>query len=239
MASTPINGIPLPDPGDNDDVPGSMMSAWTAGEKLFIGRFANAADRDSKITSPQGGQCAWLISPGKFTYYDATAAAWADLMNPTAWDSWTPTLRGIGGTAVTLGTGATQIGRYRLTGKGVQFQATWNFGTSVSGPNGQVVFNLPTGLSGANVTGLGQTGGCSLWVPNLSESYYGFWTISPGDTFAQPHFPKSRTISAMDFLKNPTASDGTGGVPQISGTSFNYPLQPNGQMVANGLYQIA
>ncbi len=124
MPNTPLTGVPLPGAGATDQVPADLMTAFSAAETMFVGRFATAADRDGKITSPIGYQVAALISPGKFTYYDPILGAWADLMNPTAWDSWTPTLQSATGVAFNLGGGATQIGRYRLTGKKVDVAPT-------------------------------------------------------------------------------------------------------------------
>jgi hypothetical protein len=124
MPNTPLTGVPLPGPQATDQVPADLMTAFSAAETMFVGRFATAADRDGKVTSPIGYQVAALISPGKFTYYDPILAAWADLMNPTAWDTWTPTLQSATGVAFNLGGGATQIGRYRLTGKKVDVAPT-------------------------------------------------------------------------------------------------------------------
>lgn len=239
MVASPLQGFPMPNAGGTDQVPADLLTLITAVEKQAVMIFASAAARDAKITSPAAPMVAFLTSPGKYTYYDPTLGAWADLMNPTAWDTWTPTLQSPGGVAQSLGSGATQIGRYRQVGKSVQFQCQWNFGSSITGPNGQLVFKLPPGLAAANVSGLGQTGQCSLYLPNQGWNFNGFWTINPGASVAQPHFPLSSSTSAMGLMANPSASDGTGGVPQISGTGFNYPLQPNGALTANGVYQIA
>lgn len=242
MATTsPILGYPLPTSTSTDQVPADLLTLVTALEKNDVMPFASASARDTKITSPRKGMVAWLDSPGKYVYNtDGTTTGWADFFDPTAWTTWTPTLQSTGGTAFTLGTGATQVGRYRLTGKGVQFQCTWNFGSSVAGPGGQLVFVLPPGLAGANVTGLQQTGPCSLWIPNLSRNFMGFWTITPGGTYAQPHFPASSTDCSMDFFRDTTDGSTAGtGVPLVSGTAFNYPIQVNGTLVASGLYQIA
>jgi len=245
LATSPIYGDPLPNSGGTDQVPADMLTYATAAEKKFVGQFASSSARDSKITTPVGGMVAWLTSPGKFVYYDSTSSAWADLMNPTAWDTWTPTLQSPAGTAFNLGTNATQIGRYRLTGKGVNFQATWNFGNSVSGPGGQLGFLLPPGLPAANVSGLQQMGVCSLYVPNLvgtgtGPNFQGFWSVTPGATIAYPHFPVSPTTSSLDFFQDTSdgSTQGTG-IPRITGTSFNYPIQINGTLTASGTYQIA
>ncbi len=240
MPNTPITGVPLPGAGYTDQVPADLMTAFSNAETMFVGRFASASDRDGKILSPVGGQVAWLISPGKFVYYDGVLAAWADFMNPTAWDTWTPTLQSTGGVVFNLGGGATQLGRFRLAGKTVSFQATWTFGSSISGPGGPLSFVLPPGLPGPNIPTLNQTGPCSLYVPSSLDNYYGFWTIASSAGVGQFHFPKSPTSSAMTYFQdtNDGTSPGTG-VPTISGTSFNYPIQINGTLTASGEYEIA
>lgn len=240
MATSPVLGLPLPSSGGTDQVPADLLTLMTAAELFFVGRFANAAARDTKIPSGSrvGGMVAWLTSPGKFTYYDAILAAWADLMNPNAWDTWTPTMHNSSSSAVAVGSGGSQIGRYRLTGKTCSFQATWTFaGPDVNGRTGQLVFDLPPSAAGANIGGLGQTGPCSLFVPATSENYLGFWTIPAGGTTAQPHFPKDRATAAMSFFQNSDTTGGSGtGVPNIPGA---WPLANGGQMTASGSYQTA
>jgi len=236
MANTPITGVPLPAAGATDQVPADLMTAFSNAETMFIGRFATAADRDGKITAPVGGQVAWLISPGKFVYFDALLAAWADFMNPTAFDSWTPTITGPNGVVFTLGGGSAQTGRFRLTGKRVEFQCEWSFGTQVVGPGGILAFLLPPGLSPSAAVII-QTGPISLYVPSTDEYYSGFWRIYQGNTNALMFFPKDRTTSAMWFFRESTDGVASGtGVPNIP---TNYPIQPNGILTASGEYEIA
>lgn len=88
MATTPILGITLPASGATDQVPADMMTAFTAAEKFFVGRFASAADRDAKITSPVAGMTCWLDAPGD--WYDFSAAAWrrrgrSKYITPVGW----------------------------------------------------------------------------------------------------------------------------------------------------------
>lgn len=245
MATSPILGLTLPNTTSTDQVPADLMTVFTAAEKFFVGSFASSSTRDTKIPTPVGGMVAWLVSPGKYTYYDAILAGWRDLMNPNAWTTFTPTLQTSGGTAFTLGGGSTQIGRYQQIGKTVNFQCTWNFGTAVAGPGGGLVFVLPPGLPGANVTGLQQMGDCSLYVPSYvgtgtGPNFVGFWSIQPAATVAVPHFPVSPTTSSMDLFQD-TSDGGTAGtgIPRVTGTTLNYPIQPGGTLTAAGTYQIA
>lgn len=238
MATSPITGVPLPNTTSTDQVPADLLTAFTAAEKLWIGSFATASARDTKIPSPVGGMVAWLVSPGKFVYYDAIAAGWLDMFNPTAWTAWTPTLQSTGGTAFNLGSGATQKGRYQVIGKTVNFQCEWLFGTSVVGPGGQLVFALPPGLPGASV--LQQTGSCALYVPSGSANYMGFWTVFASGTTAQPHFPVSNTNPSMQFFQDTSDGSSAGtGIPLVTGTAVNFPIQPSGALVASGTYQTA
>jgi hypothetical protein len=237
VATSPVLGLPLPNSTSTDQVPADLLTYSSAAELYFVGRFANSSTRDTKITSPTGGMVAWLVSPGKFVYYDATLGAWADLMNPTAWDTWTPTLQNGSASPVVLGTGGSQIGRYRVAGKTCTFQTTWNFGSGVNSSVNSLFFVLPPSLPAANVTGLRQTGICTLYVPSSDESYLGFWSVAPAGTVAQPSFPKDRVTAAMGVFRD---TDGTGlsglGVPNIPSA---YPMQANGTMTAFGSYQLA
>ncbi len=240
MPNTPITGVPIPAAGATDQVPADLMTAFSNAETMFVGRFASAADRDGKITAPVGGQVAWLISPGKFVYYDAILAAWADMMNPTAWDTWTPTLQSGSGVAFTLGGGSSQIGRFRLTGKKVDFQCTWSFGSSVSGPGGSLVFAFPPGLPAANIATLNQTGPCGLFVPNTSDNWLGFWAVGAGGNTGVLHFPRSNGNAAQTYFQDTSDGSSAGtGIPLITGTAFNYPIQVNGTLTASGEYELA
>lgn len=238
MATTPITGVTLPNSTSTDQVPADLMAAFTAAEKMWLGTFASAPARDAKVTAPTAGMVAWISSPGKVTVHDGSN--WIDLFDPTPWTAWTPTLQSTGGIAFNLGTNATQIGRYQRSGKSAQFQCTWNFGSSVSGPGGNLVFQLPPGLPGANVSALQQTGPCTLWIPNLSRTFQGFWTILPGGTVAYPHFPVGTNDCSMDSFRDTTdGSTSATGVPHVTGTAFDYPIQVNGTLVASGIYQTA
>lgn len=244
MATSPIGGDPLPNTGGTDQVAADMLTYATSAEKKFVNHFTSTSDRDTKIPtgSRRGGMVGWVDSPGKFTYYDATLGAWADLMNPTAWDTWTPTLRGGNSpfTAFNLGSGATQLGRYRVVGKTCSFQATWLFGNSVSGPGGFLTFDMPPGFPAPALSTLQQTGLAVLWVPSLGEEFMGHWILYPNATVAQLYFPKDRGTSSMGRFQD--SSDGataSTGIPNITGTSFNYPIQINGALNASGTYQIA
>lgn len=67
---------------------------------------------------------------------------WAQGMNGV-WQAWTPSI-GASGTAPTLGTGATQIGRYVKFGTTVIAQAEVIFGTSgVAAGSGNYAFSFP------------------------------------------------------------------------------------------------
>lgn len=236
MATSPIYGLPLPDTTSTDQVPADLLTYVTAAEKFFVGQFANASARDTKIPSPVGGMVAWLTSPGKFVYYDGGLAAWVDLFNPQAWATFTPTLRTLGGTAIPLGTGATQIGRFQVYGKTCNFQVSWVFGSGLTGiSSGQLTFDLP--VTPSVIVGLAQNGPCSLWVPSLGLSFAGLWVINDGTGKAKPQYPIDTTHSTMGFFQD---KDGTGvagtGIPAISGQE---PIQNTGSMVASGSYQIS
>ena len=75
MATSPITGITLPNSTSTDQVPADLLTAFTAAEKMFIGQFASASARDTKITAPVAGMTCWLNTPGCYSEY-LGAAGW-------------------------------------------------------------------------------------------------------------------------------------------------------------------
>jgi hypothetical protein len=79
--NSPYGNYPVPTGGDSNDVPAALSNFIKSAEADFIGRFANAADRDAKIASaisagvtglPRRGNICWLNSPGRHYSYDGT-----------------------------------------------------------------------------------------------------------------------------------------------------------------------
>lgn len=99
MAVSPITGVPLPAAGSTDQVPADLMTAFTAAEKMFVGQFASAANRDAKITTPVKGMTAWLDSPGDFYEY-VTGNVWRRRGYPVSYSigGWPANAPGVAGT---------------------------------------------------------------------------------------------------------------------------------------------
>lgn len=84
---TPMQSFPFPTDADDPDIPGDLEALANAIERRVVGVYANAADRDSKIPSPQTGQFAYLIGTNELTVYQG--ATWViypeqeeDVLNP-------------------------------------------------------------------------------------------------------------------------------------------------------------
>ncbi|MPY64882.1 hypothetical protein [Streptomyces spongiae] len=74
-AYTPLSGLPYPQPTDTANLPLHFQSMAEAIDSRTILRYANAAARDTAITTPAAGMVAWLSSPGQLTHY--TGTVWA------------------------------------------------------------------------------------------------------------------------------------------------------------------
>ena len=61
VATTPLQGWPIPVNGDDPDIPGDMAALAKAIEKKVVGIYATTADRDAKITAPTEGQFAYVL----------------------------------------------------------------------------------------------------------------------------------------------------------------------------------
>ncbi|MGW7611378.1 hypothetical protein ACWGKW_29785 [Streptomyces sp. NPDC054766] len=74
---TPLGSLPYPQPADAANVPQHIQSLAEAVDGRTVLRFADAATRDAKVTSPVAGMLVWLSTPKQFWYH--TGSAWAQL----------------------------------------------------------------------------------------------------------------------------------------------------------------
>lgn len=71
-----IAKLPRPDLADPPNGPSAFTSLTNALDLLVIPRFNNAAARDATITSPTGGQHAWLSDSSTLTVWSTTISQW-------------------------------------------------------------------------------------------------------------------------------------------------------------------
>lgn len=71
-----IASLPRPDLADPPNGPSAFNSLTDALDKTIIPRFGSAAARDAKITSPSGGQHAWLTDSNTLTAYSTAQGDW-------------------------------------------------------------------------------------------------------------------------------------------------------------------
>lgn len=76
--TTSMQGLPLPVPTDDPNVPDDMSTLALAIEKKLVGVYASVSDRNSKVTTPVKGQVAFLQDTTKFTYWNSSA--WVDMV---------------------------------------------------------------------------------------------------------------------------------------------------------------
>ncbi|MFI0261848.1 hypothetical protein ACH4OW_22745 [Streptomyces sp. NPDC017056] len=69
--TTPLGNLPYPQPADLADIPVHLQSLAEAVDGRTVLRFADAATRDARVTSPVAGMVAWLDNPGRLFHYAA------------------------------------------------------------------------------------------------------------------------------------------------------------------------
>jgi hypothetical protein len=77
VATTPLQGWPIPVNGDDPDIPGDMAALAKAIEKKVVGTYTTTADRDAKITAPTEGQFAYVLGNDTLYCYTGAPLAWA------------------------------------------------------------------------------------------------------------------------------------------------------------------
>ena len=71
---TPQQDLPIPEDGDDPDIPDDLASLATAIEKKLVGVFNNSTDRGTRVTAPTEGQVSYLKDTDLFYFW--TGAAW-------------------------------------------------------------------------------------------------------------------------------------------------------------------
>jgi hypothetical protein len=71
--TTNQQGFPVPTAGDDPDIPADLLALANAIERRVVGVYNSATDRNTKITSPQEGQFAYLKDVDLLTKYNGTA----------------------------------------------------------------------------------------------------------------------------------------------------------------------
>ncbi|MEU6348877.1 hypothetical protein ABZ896_06075 [Streptomyces sp. NPDC047072] len=133
---TPLNTLPYPEPTDVANLPLHLQSLAEGIDGRTILRYATAADRDTKITTPVAGMVAWLTTPGTLSYH--TGSAWVAM---GAWTTYTPAWAAAT-TAPALGNG-TLTGKYAIVGKVCHFTALFTAGSTTTFGSGNYTFGFP------------------------------------------------------------------------------------------------
>jgi hypothetical protein len=106
-----------------------------------VRQFDSATARDDAISLPAEGQLCYRTDLDTYQWYNGTA--WVTLMQPGAWQLYTPALTATT-TNPTLGTGSVAFGHYYQIGKQVTVQFRIVFGTSgVNAGSGLYRVSLP------------------------------------------------------------------------------------------------
>jgi hypothetical protein len=213
---TPLSGLPYPESTDSANLPLHLQSLAEGIDGRSILRYATAAERDTKITTPVSGMVAWLMTPGTLSYY--TGSAWVAM---GAWNTYTPAWTAVT-TAPAIGNG-TLTGKYAVVGKVCHFTALVTFGSTTTFGSGAYTFSLP-------VTA-GALGGLPQFAGVASSGAGGRVLIS-----CQPSGPTSSTSYTLwgpQTATSPKAeqigSDGVLGAAFVSGTMIR----------VSGTYEVA
>lgn len=192
MATTSAlgQGIPVPEPTDADNVPFAMSQAIAPIESRLNMRFASAAARDAAITTPVAGMRAYLTDTGRTSVY--TGSAWIVVEDPGAWQTWTPSWTGAGGTNPTVGN-ASVVARFRQVGRVCSFLISLTTGSTsnFSVATGALVVSLPV-----NAANIGADQVCNALAFDTSSGLYyrGVGRIGPnGNTIGRTYFADAVT----------------------------------------------
>jgi len=180
-----------------------------------------------------GGVDAWLNPTGTW--------AWVPIVAPSVWTQTTAVLTVISGTSIGLGTGGSQIVRYKRTGNDLAVSYAFNWGSApFSNPAGSVVTALPNGV--VTPPGRDQWIPCHLWVNDptsgVTLDFAGMALVNAGSNQLRPFFPRLagsllNAISIQPYLIATGAGPGVG-CPAIPA---GYPI--GGALHINGTLELA
>jgi hypothetical protein len=130
----------------------TITAAWANASvrDQVVTPFTTTTARDSAITAPVEGMVAAITDDDILTVY--SGSAWVEIARYGSTASWTPALTGSAGNP-TLGSGSTQSGLYRRSGRIIDFATAFiafgSSGTAVG--SGDYRFSLPVTASAAMV----------------------------------------------------------------------------------------
>lgn len=73
MPNTTAQQLPYPAQGDPPNGPAQMQALALAVEPRLVQVYADASDRDNKVTAPASGMLAWLQNPGQYVSHDGSS----------------------------------------------------------------------------------------------------------------------------------------------------------------------
>jgi hypothetical protein len=106
--------------------------------------FASASARDSALLTPTEGMVCTLVDLNSVQVYNGSA--WVDVVQHTAWTTFTPTLSG----PTTFGT--TMSAKYAQTGKNITFKLKATYSSVTVAGSGTITLTLP--VTAANSDGV-------------------------------------------------------------------------------------
>jgi hypothetical protein len=164
-----------------------------------------------------------VSSVGQVDAWDATAAAWIQMLTAGPRTSFTPVFRYPGGSGnpagvVSLGTGGRLVGRYSRQGRMIRGHAELYMGVGGGGGSGIVTMDLPAGLT--SIAGMRQRAGTvTYYHPAVDKAFTGAVWVSDSATILDIYLPASSSLSSMSPLinANPAAATAGTGSPLLSG----------------------
>lgn len=77
---TPQQGLPVPEAGDDPNVAEDITNLALAIEKKLVGVYADAVDRNAKVSAPLQGQVALIRATNQMHFWDG--ATWKQIYPP-------------------------------------------------------------------------------------------------------------------------------------------------------------
>lgn len=164
------------------------------------------------------------------------AGNWIAIASPSTWNQFSPVLFATtSATNVNLGTGGQYVGRWQVTGKRLDLNYYWHWGTSgYNGGWGPIISYLPSGLVSAPYN---QWINSHLWVHNtaLTADFAGEALVGASSNIVRPWFPINLTDNrgAGYQVAATNAAVGTG-IPLVPG---GFP--EGGDLTISGSIEIA
>lgn len=232
MATTPASGLPYPTTAYAPNIPSDLQALATSLDQKVVTQVATSTARTA-LASKYDGQLVYEQSSQRLFRWYAGGSRWEFVTGP--WYTWTPTLVGNGGSAVTATT-ITIRAVYTIMMGRLYFSASMQFSGGINGQAGALSMTMPSGAVSSSALPQASIGAQLVATANNSR-WVGGGIIGASATNVQPVFPVSTSNCSSASFTNATSVGATGtGVPQIPSS---YPLADGSYLWVWGDYELS